>query len=146
MSAPPRSRSRAARPTVRRRRARLAVLVGGVALVVVMVAALGGGSLPRPPAPAPAPGAAGGNLFGYVAARESSYVARATAGNAHVLFTKSPGGVMATAARVAGYRTLIDRATAGTGSTPTCSRGWCSSRAPGSRRSSPAQTPRQRRA
>jgi hypothetical protein len=53
-----------------------------------------------------------------VASQESQFVARATVGNAHVLFTKSPGGVIATAARVAAFRPLIDRVTAGTGIDP----------------------------
>jgi hypothetical protein len=35
-----------------------------------------------------------------------------------VLFTKSPGGIVATASRVAGYRPLIDAATKGTGVDP----------------------------
>jgi len=35
-----------------------------------------------------------------------------------VLFTKSPGGALATAARVASFRPLIDRVSAGTGIDP----------------------------
>jgi len=45
-------------------------------------------------------------------------VARATAGSANVLYVKSPGGALATAARVAAFRPEIDRATAGTGLDP----------------------------
>ncbi len=101
------------------RRRRLLGLGGGVVLLLVaLVSALGGGSLPPPPAARPASGAAGGDPFGYVVARQADYVARATAGDAHVLFVKSPGGAVATAARVAAFRPLIDRATAGTGIDP----------------------------
>jgi hypothetical protein len=91
----------------------------GLALVLIAaLSELGGGSLPRPPRAVPAVGPQPGNPYGYVSAREASYVARATAGNAHVLFVKSPDGAMATAARVARYRPLIDRAAAGSGIDP----------------------------
>jgi hypothetical protein len=119
MSIAPGRRRRGARPTARQRRARLSVLV--IAIVVAtagLISAIGGGSLPRPPAAGPAPGAAGRDPYGYVTGRETDYVQRAVAGNAHVLFVNSPGGVMATAARVAPYRAAIDRATAGTGIDP----------------------------
>jgi hypothetical protein len=93
-----------------------------LAVVVVAVAGLvsllGGGSLPKPPPGSPAAGAGAGDPFAYVPAHESDYIARATAGNAHVLFTKSPGGALATAARVAAYRKTIDQVTAGTGIDP----------------------------
>ncbi|MGH2890988.1 MAG: hypothetical protein ACRDNJ_15320, partial [Solirubrobacteraceae bacterium] len=56
-----------------------------------------------------------GDPFAYSSAREADFVARATAGNAHVLFAKSPGGAIATAARVAAWRPEIDRAVAGSG-------------------------------
>ena len=111
-------RRQAPGPTLRQRRLRLLVLAGALVLVIVaLVSALGGGSLPLPPPARPA-AAAGGDPFGYVAARRADYVARATAGEAHVLFVKSPGGATATAARVAAFRPLIDRATAGTGIDP----------------------------
>jgi hypothetical protein len=89
-----------------------------ILVVAVIVAVLGGGSSPKPPAPQTAASVSLRNPFGYVASRESQFVARATAGNAHVLFVKSPGGVMATAARVAAFRPVIDRVTAGTGLDP----------------------------
>ena len=50
----------------------------------------------------------------------SEFEARATAGSAYVLFTKSPGGVIATAARVAAFRPMIDAAANGTGVAPAC--------------------------
>ncbi len=108
-----------ARPTLTQRRARLALALGGLVLIVVLlVSALNGGGIPRPPPAGVARGAAGHDPFGYVASREAEFVARATAGEAHVLFTKSPDGAVATAARVATFRTAIDRATAGTGIDP----------------------------
>jgi hypothetical protein len=59
-----------------------------------------------------------GDPFAYRSSQEADFVARATAGNARPLFVLSPGGVMATAARVAAFRGRIDRAAAGTGIDP----------------------------
>jgi hypothetical protein len=116
----PRAGGRASRATtLTQRRARLALaLAGSVLIVVLLISALSGGGIPPPPAAGVARGASGHNPFAYVAARESEFAARATAGEAHVLFTKSPGGAVATAARVATFRTAIDQATAGTGIDP----------------------------
>jgi hypothetical protein len=95
------------------------VLIAGVVLVVaVIVSGVGGGSLPRPPRPGDAAGAAGGDPFAYTPSREAAFVARAISGEAHPLFVQSPGGAVATAARVAAWRPLIDRATAGTAIDP----------------------------
>ncbi|HWD77082.1 MAG TPA: transglycosylase SLT domain-containing protein [Solirubrobacteraceae bacterium] len=105
--------------TPAQRQARLLLGAAAVILVVaVVISGLGGGGVPRPPRPTTAAGAGRGDLFGYDPSRWSAYVARATVGNAHVLFVKSPGGALATAARVAAYRGMIDRATAGTGIDP----------------------------
>ena len=78
------------------------------------------GTPPPPPLPLPGTGqpARAGDPFAYVPGRESDFVARAIAGSAHVLFVKSPGGAVATAARVAAFGPLIDRATAGTNVDP----------------------------
>jgi hypothetical protein len=94
------------------------LLVGVVVIVAGLISALAGGSLPSPPPPGIAAGAARGDPFAYVPGRQADYIARATAGNAHALFAKSPGGVLATAARVAADRPLIDHAVAGTGIDP----------------------------
>jgi hypothetical protein len=112
---------------VRNRRAaprrRLAVAGGGgVVLIVALIVVLGAtGGKPSPP-PLPLPGAGQpakpGDPFAYVSARESDFVGRAIAGSDHVLYVKSPGGALATAARVASFRPLIDRAVAGTGLDP----------------------------
>jgi hypothetical protein len=104
---------------VRPQRVRLALLGSAVVLVIaVVVSASRGGA----PAPLPLPGlgrpAAAGDPFAYHAASESAFAARAASGEAQVLFSKSPGGVLATAARVAAVRPLIDAATAGTSVDP----------------------------
>ncbi len=126
MSAPPpgpdlqfSDRAGRRRPSLQRRRLRL-VLAGAFVLLVVavIVSGLGGGSLPKPPPPRAATSAGLRSPFAYVPSLQAEYVARAAAGNAHVLFTKSPGGVLATATRVAAFRPLIDRVTAGTGIDP----------------------------
>jgi hypothetical protein len=48
----------------------------------------------------------------------SAFVSRAAAGEAHPLYTQPPGGAVVTAARVAAFRPLIDKVTAGTGIDP----------------------------
>ena len=98
-----------------RGRGRLA-LAGAVAVlgVAVLVVALSGSGEPPLPLPGIGRPARAGDPFAYSPSRQSEFEARATAGSAHVLFTKSPGGAIATAARVAAFRGLIDRATAGT--------------------------------
>ena len=63
-------------------------------------------------------GARSGDPVPYDPAARASFEARAAAGNAHVLYSKSPGGAIATAARVAALRPRIDRATAGSGVDP----------------------------
>jgi hypothetical protein len=102
---------------------RLAIAGGAVALaIVVLIAVLraAGGRSGPPPLPLPGIGqpAKPGDPFAYVSARESDFVTRAIDGSEHVLYVKSPGGALATAARVARFRPLIDRAVAGTGLDP----------------------------
>ncbi len=85
-------------------------------MLVLLIRALLGGGVASPPAPGLAgPGAAGSALvYSYTGTDGSAYVSRATTGDAQVLYTKSPDGVLATAARVAGYRSLIAAAVRGT--------------------------------
>jgi hypothetical protein len=97
------------------------LLLAGAALILLiaaLVAISGGGSSVRAPLPGTARVARPGDPFAWVPGRESQFVARATAGSAHVLCTKSPGGALATAARVARFRPMIERATRGTGVAP----------------------------
>lgn len=85
-----------------------------VVLIVLVVSALQ--STPR--AIRPPQGSTltppGGALPGYRSGAGTELARRAAAGSAQVLFTKSPGGVVATAARVARFRPLIDAAVRGT--------------------------------
>jgi hypothetical protein len=99
-----------------RRRLRLAGAGIAVAVIVaiVLVVTLGGSSLSGAPPAANAPETGAGGLFHYDASQSGQYVARATAGNGQVLFAKSPGGAVATAARVAAFRPMIEHAVAGT--------------------------------
>lgn len=100
-------------------RARLAVAGAAIiAAIGVLVAALSGGGPPPLPLPGIGRPARGGDPFAYVPGHQANLIARATAGSAHVLFVKSPGGALATAARVAAFRGLIDHAAAGTGVDP----------------------------
>ena len=102
-----------------RQRRRLAVLASGVILLVAVIVAATRSDAPAPP---PLPGTGllprAGDPFAYSASREAAFIARATAGSGQVLFTKSPGGAIATAARVARFRGLIDAATRGSGIDP----------------------------
>ena len=96
------------------RRRRFWALAVAVIVTYLVVELLSGGGLPSPPPPGVAPGAVAGDPFAYTAAAEQQFATRAMLGNAQVLFLKSPGGIMATAARVASYRNLIDNAVRGT--------------------------------
>ena len=90
----------------------------GVLAIGVLVAVLSAGGPPPLPLPGIGHPARAGDPFAYIPGRQSDFIARATAGNANVLFAKSPGGALATAARVARFRSLIDAATAGTSVDP----------------------------
>jgi hypothetical protein len=111
--------ARRRRDRLGRRRGRFVLALAAVVLAAaVLVNVLSGSGLPPLPASRPASPSRSENLFAYLPGREASYVTRATAGNAHVLFMKSPGGAYATAARVAALRRLIDAAAAGSGIDP----------------------------
>jgi hypothetical protein len=116
--AAPRRRARGG-PRLRRAVERRRLLAIGAAVVVVVVVAVilissGGTTILGPPLPGLRHPATTDDPFAYVGSRESAFVSRAAAGNAQVLFTESPGGAIATAARVAGFRSLIDAAVKGT--------------------------------
>jgi hypothetical protein len=98
-----------------------ATAAGLVGLAVILVIVLGGrSSPPLPPLPRAAsavPPPPGDPLI-YRPDRQAEFVARAAAGAAHPLYVKTPGGVVATAARVARFRGLINQVTAGTSVDP----------------------------
>jgi hypothetical protein len=104
------------RPAARRGRLRLTVAAAAVVLLIAVLVALlsGGGGHPGLPLPGIGKPARSGDPFAWDSGREAQFVERALAGSSHVLFSKSPGGATATAARVAAYRPLIDKAVAGT--------------------------------
>lgn len=100
-------------------RIRLGVAVGAAALVIaLLVTALSGSGPPPLPLPGVGQPARAGDPFAYVPEHASDFVARATAGEGHVLFAKSPGGALATAARVAALRGAIESAAGGSGVDP----------------------------
>lgn len=114
--ASPRPRRRTRRAAGRRR---LALLVAGLALLAaILIALLAGGGPPPLPIPGLGRPARAGDPFAYIPARAAQFANRAIAGEAHVLFVKSPGGVVATAARVAALHRQIGTAAAGSGIDP----------------------------
>ena len=101
---------------------RLRLLLAGGALLLligIIVAATGGsdGGV-RVPLPGIGRPARAGDPFLWVPGHEMQFVARATAGSSHVLFSQSPGGAIATAKRVAAFRPMIDAAVRGTDISP----------------------------
>jgi Transglycosylase SLT domain/Family of unknown function (DUF5715) len=94
---------------VRRRRALLALLLAAVAVSAVLLFVLRqpGTRAPRLEPFGPAEGAAYDPLA-YVPGRRDDFERRAAAGLAHPLYAMSPGGVEATARRVARYRPLVE--------------------------------------
>lgn len=99
-------------------RRRLWALAVTAAVIYALVQLLSGGGLREPPAPTPAAPALPGDPFAYSPAAQAAFTARATLGEAQVIFQKTPGGVFATARRVAAYRSLIARAVRGTNISP----------------------------
>jgi len=58
------------------------------------------------------------DLIAYRPGDDGALAKAAAAGHSHVLYERSPGGVFATAARTARYRSLINRAARGSGFSP----------------------------
>ena len=109
--------SRRPRPEQLARRRVAAGVVLIAAVLIVGLLAGGGGKLSSPP-PGSLAHPIAGYPFNYSPSRESVFAERAIVGESQVLFTMSPGGVLATAARVAAFRGLIDVAVRGTGIDP----------------------------
>jgi hypothetical protein len=109
------ARARARRRRVNRRR-RTAAAALGAAVILVIVLALSGGRhrIPGAPPGGVAVEARSADPFSYATSQAVQFTERAAAGNANVLFAKSPGGALATAERVARWRPLIDAAVKGT--------------------------------
>jgi hypothetical protein len=80
-----------------------AVFAVGVAIGVV----LAGGDDPPPLAPARGPE---GDPLAWRAGQDATFEQRAASGESHVLYAKSPGGVIATASRVERWRPLVEAA------------------------------------
>jgi hypothetical protein len=96
----------------RRRAVALLILAVAVGVGVALLTKGGGQELPGGAlAPGRAPGLAD-DPFGYHPDRRAEFERNAAAGLAHVLYAKSPGGALATAARVARLRPLVNRAVA----------------------------------
>lgn len=100
----------AVRPAARRR---VLLILAVVALAAWGAATLlgdrvgGGGDGGTRPSPL-VPAAGADDPFAYDADERAAFERRAAAGLSHVLYAKSPGGAVASAARVARYRSLIE--------------------------------------
>ena len=114
---PRRPAGRRRSPAAARRRA-LLLLVVAVAVGVLAALALRSGDDGPPPVagtPGPQPRlGSGADPLAYSEQRRSDLEARAARGLAHPLYAFSPGGAVASAARVAAYRPQIEAATRGT--------------------------------
>jgi soluble lytic murein transglycosylase-like protein len=86
-----------------RRLALIALLLAGAALGAFVL-------LRNDNPPAYSPVEIEGDPYAYEPDREEEFEARAAAGHSHVVYAKSPGGVLATARRVAPFRDEIERA------------------------------------
>src|SRR4051812_10665324 len=90
-------------------RLRLALVAGFAVGIVVLRIALRGG---RPAPPALLPGtkpARPGRPLAWSPGRSGDFARRAVAGLSHVLYAKSPGGLVASAERTATWRPLVDQ-------------------------------------
>jgi soluble lytic murein transglycosylase-like protein len=95
-------------PRTRRRGALAVAALAAVALAIALLS--GGDDKPKLGPLSLKPGAT--DPFGYSPDREQEFSARAAAGFSHVIYAKSPGGVVATARRTARWRPLVDRTAA----------------------------------
>jgi hypothetical protein len=84
----------------------LVVVVAGA--IIVVLGRSGEPSGPRVLAPGRGTTGTTSDPFAYVAGRRPGFEARAAAGLSHVLYAKSPGGVLATAQRVQRLRPMVE--------------------------------------
>ena len=97
----------------RRRAAALVVLAVLVALAASAFVLLRGDD-----APSYSPVNLDNDPWAYDAGRQAGFESRAAAGHSHVVYAKSPGGIVATAARVARYRDDVEKAAGEAGVDP----------------------------
>jgi len=101
--------------TVRRRRA---VALAVVTLVVAALAAVVRGGPESPPTLVPRDDVDRAALLAWTPDRSDAFERHAAAGHSHVLYGRSPGGVVVSAARTAAFRDRIEAAAAGTSVDP----------------------------
>ncbi len=102
-------------------RPRLATTIAAVAGVLIAAVALFVLTREDEPQKPPAPLAldpGGKDPFVYTPGRRAEFERRATLGYSHVVYAKSPGGVAATAARVARWRPEVEKVASATGFDP----------------------------
>ena len=110
-----RRRTSPASPSPSRLRLALAALVLAGIVALVLTQRDGGGGEGKQPLPSAGRAAGSGHdPFAFDPARAELFEQRAAFGTAHPLYTKSPGGAVASAERVARLRPLIEQATDGT--------------------------------
>ena len=103
-------------PVRRRRLLALGVAVLAAAgLAAGLAIGLGGGGTAQRPLVGAGRPARSIDPLSYSPGLDSDLIRRATAGYSHVLYAKSPGGVTATARRVAAWRPQVERAAASSG-------------------------------
>jgi soluble lytic murein transglycosylase-like protein len=101
------------RPVHRRRRAAALLVLAAIAAVCFLVIRSGGGD-----EGGYSPVDLKNDPWAYSPDRQGEFEARAAAGHSHVVYAKSPGGIVATAARVARYRDDVESAAAEAGVDP----------------------------
>jgi len=101
------------RPVHRRRRAAALFVLVVIAAVVFLL--LRGGDTDEP---SYSPLKLANDPWAYDPAREADFESRAAAGHSHAIYVKSPGGIVATAARVARYRDDVEKAASEAGVDP----------------------------
>jgi len=100
----------------RRRAAALVVVLAAAAAAAVAFLLLRGGGDGEDSSYSPV--GPGSDPWVYDSDRQGEFEARAAAGYSHVVYVKSPGGIVATAARVARYRGDVEKAAAEAGVDP----------------------------
>src|SRR5688572_22470167 len=89
-----------------------------VAVALAVVVAGRGEEPPRTLAPAAGQSETTEDPLAWDGDRRAEFERRAAAGLSHVLYAKSPGGAIASAARTARWRPLVERAARGSGVDP----------------------------